>query len=383
MEGVSASGLYLALLAPRFGKEHNEGLGKTNVRILIDLGHPGHVHFFRHAIDTWRARGHAVLLAARDKDVTLALLERYGLEHRVLSAVGRGQRGLVAEFLRREWKLLRVIREFRPDVVTAIGGAFIAPVCKLAGVPSVVFTDSEHVSLDRYLTYPLASAVCTPYCFKKKAGPRHVRYHGFQELAYLHPSRFTPDPSVLAELGLSLESRFALLRFVAWGASHDVGHSGFTGEEKAQLVCELAERGRVLVSAEGPMPSEFVPYAISVTPDKVHDLLYYASLYVGEGATMATEAGLLGTPSVYVSSLVGTMGNYEELARYGLVEAYRDSVSAIRRAIALMDDRQAKQARQEARQRLLQDRIDVTAWLVDFIEDHGRRDRPRAGHIDR
>jgi predicted glycosyltransferase len=340
------------------------------MRILIDLGHPGHVHFFKHAIRGWREGGHSVLLTARDKDVTLALLERYGLEHRVLSGVGQGQRGLVTEFVRREYKLWQVLREFRPHVVTAIGGAFIAPVCKLAGIPSVVFTDSEHVALDRYLTYPLASAVCTPRCFKKAAGPRQVRYRGFQELAYLDPGRFTPDPRTLAELDLTPQSRFALLRFVAWGAGHDIGHSGFTAEGKARLVHELARRGRVLVSVEGSLPREFERYALPVTPDKVHDLLHYASLYVGEGATMATEAALLGTPAIYLSSLAGTMGNYEELARYGLVEAYRDEATAIRRALALMDDRGGKAGRQAARERMLGEMIDVTAFLMRTVESY-------------
>jgi len=338
------------------------------MRILVDLGHPGHVHFYKYAVQVWRANGHEVLLTARDKDVTLALLKRYHLDHRVLSRVGRGRCGLAVEFIQHEWKMWRVIREFKPQAVTAIGGALVAPVCKLVGTPSVVFTDSEHVLVDRYLTYPLASAVCTPYCFKKDAGPRHIRYRGFQELAYLHPSRFIPDPGTLMELGLTPQDRFAILRFVAWGAGHDIGHSGFSDEEKTQLVHKLGRYGRVLVSVEGALPLELERYRISVTPEKIHDLLYYASLYVGEGATMATEAGLLGTPSVYLSSLVGTMGNYEELARYGLVEAYRDGTVGVQRAVMLMDDLQAKPARYVARQKMLDQMIDVTEFLVRTVE---------------
>jgi len=30
----------------------------------------------------------------------------------------------------------------------------------------------------------------------------------------------------------------------------------------------------------------------------------YASLYIGEGATMATESALMGIPSIYISSLL-------------------------------------------------------------------------------
>jgi predicted glycosyltransferase len=111
---------------------------------------------------------------------------------------------------------------------------------------------------------------------------------------------------------------------------------------------------------------------MSVAPEKIHDLLYYASLYVGEGATMATEAGLLGTPSVYVSSLVGTMGNYDELARYGLVEAHQVANSAMDRAIELMKDGDAKAERQEARRLLLREMSDVTAFVTKTVESYGR-----------
>ena len=35
----------------------------------------------------------------------------------------------------------------------------------------------------------------------------------------------------------------------------------------------------------------------------MHNALKYASLFVGEGATMASECAILGTPAIYVNSL--------------------------------------------------------------------------------
>jgi uncharacterized protein len=345
------------------------------MKILVDIGHPGHVHFYKHAIRNWHEEGHQVLVTARDKDVTLALLRNYHIDHCGTSCVRQGHVGLAIEFVEHEWRLWRLIKRFDPNVVTAIGGIFIAPVCKMTGVPSVVFTDSEHVSLDRYLTYPLASVVCTPSWFKKEIGPRQLRYHGFQELAYLQPKYFTPDPEALNTLDLDLEDRFAVLRFVAWHASHDRGHTGFTDTQKKRLIRELEHKGQVLVSVEGDLPDEFKRFQVSVAPEKIHDLLYYASLYVGEGATMATEAGLLGTPSVYVSSLVGTMGNYEALARYGLAEAYQESDIGVKRAIALMQDREAKREVQEARDKMLREMSDVTGFLTHVVKSYGEAKR--------
>lgn len=341
------------------------------MHILIDVGHPAHVHFYKHVIWRLQERGHEVLIAARDKDVTLALLDYYGFPYRTLSASGKGRWGLGGEFLHREWALLRLIREFNPDVVTEIGGVFIATICKLLRKPSIVFTDTEHVSIDRYLTHPLASVICTPQSFKRELGRRHIRYAGYHELAYLHPNYFQPDPVVLDELGVSVEEPFIVLRFVAWKASHDVGQVGFSPSLKRKVVETLGSYGRLFITSEVELPTEFEPFRITLSPSRLHDVLAYASLYLGEGATMATEAGLLGTPSIYTSSLVGTMGNFEELMYdYELVYSYRDSAEALRQAVLLLEQHDVKAEWGRRRERLLAEKVDVTMFVSDMLE-HG------------
>jgi predicted glycosyltransferase len=338
------------------------------MRVLVDVGHPGHVHFYKHVIWRLQDRGHEVLIAARDKDVTLALLDHYGFPYRILSAIGKGRWGLVREFSQREWALLSLIREFNPDVVTAIGGGIIAPVCKLLGKPSIVFTDTEHVAIDRYLTYPFASVICTPECFKKDLGRRNIRYAGYQELAYLHPNCFQPDPAVLGELGVSAGEPFIVLRFVAWKASHDLGQQGFSLPLKHQVVKTMSSYGKAFITSETELPAEFEPFRITVPPHRIHDVLAFARLYLGEGATMATEAGLLGTPSVYVSSLVGTMGNFEELqSQYQLVFSYQHAEDALLYATSLLQHEESKKEWLVRRERLLSDKIDVTAFVLQTL----------------
>ncbi|MBN2392395.1 MAG: DUF354 domain-containing protein [Anaerolineae bacterium] len=342
------------------------------MRLLVDLGHPGHVHFYKHALRAWRARGHEVQITVRAKDVTLALLDHYGFAYHTLSYAQNTRQRRLREFVQREYALLRVVRTFRPDVITAIGGAFIAPVGAVTGIPAVVFTDSEHVRIDRVLTYPLATAVCTPYCFFRKAGPRHHRYRGFQELAYLHPARFTPDPAVLDALGLAAGEQYTVVRFIAWDAAHDAGQIGFTAEQKRHLVEGLAAHARLFISAPGELPPSWEHYRFPLGAEALHDLLHYARLVVSEGATTATEAALLGTPAIYVASLVGTMGNFDALAQAGIVEAYRDGDTGLARAMALMEDPTAKARAQMRQQALLDTLIDVTAYIVETVETYAR-----------
>lgn len=341
------------------------------MRILVDIGHPGHVHFYKHVIWRLEEQGHDVLVSGRHKDVTLALLNHYDFRYQNLSATQSGYWGMLREFLQREWGLLRLIRQFNPDVVTEIGGLFIAPVCKLLRKPSIVFTDSEPVPLDKYLTYPFAGVICTPDCFMRDLGKRHLRYAGYHELAYLHPTYFQPDPTVLDELGVSASERFTVLRFVAWKATHDVGQHGFTYEIKRKIIQTMSRYGRVFITSESPLPLEFEPYRISIPPHRIHHVLYYASLFMGDGATMATEAGILGTPAIRSSSMALNMGNFVELMnRYQLVYSYSDPLKALQHAVELMEQADAKAEWGRRRERLLADKIDVTDFVCQMIEHY-------------
>jgi predicted glycosyltransferase len=125
----------------------------------------------------------------------------------------------------------------------------------------------------------------------------------------------------------------------------------------------------VFITSEAELPAEFKPHQIHVPPHRIHDVLAFARLYLGEGATMATEAGLLGTPSIYVSSLVGTMGNFEELMdRYGLVYSTCDPAEALRQAVQLMELKDPKAELGRRRDRLLADKIDVARFVFELLE---------------
>src|SRR4029079_17903276 len=95
------------------------------------------------------------------------------------------------------------------------------------------------------------------------------------------------------------------------------------------------------LSAEDRAPSGLGVDVLPLAAHRVHHALALARVYLGEGARMATEAGLLGTPSVYVSTLVGTMGNFELLAAEGLVQSFRSGGPAIQAAVGLMEDSRA------------------------------------------
>lgn len=347
------------------------------MRILLDLLHPAHVHVFRNLRDEMIERGHEVVVTARDKDLTLALLDRYGIEAEVLSTQGRGRLGLARELVARSALLRRVARRERPDVLAGIMGPSIAPVGRLLRIPSVVFYDTEFATATNRWVYPMATAVVTPDCYQGRVRGRHVTYPGYHELAYLHPDRFSPDPAVLEDLGVSPGDWYSVVRFVSWQASHDSREVALDVAQKRRLVDRLAARGPVFISSEGGLPEDLRHRALPTPSHRVHDVLAHASIVVGESATMASEAAVLGVPAVYIAKSGRGYITDQELT-YRLVRHVQPTDdSAIVAAVDDLADTPRSQLGAR-RARMLADKIDTTAWMVDFFEHRGWEGRRRA-----
>ena len=337
------------------------------MRVMITIQHPGHVHFFRHPIAELEARGHEVHVFARESDVAVQLLEAYDIDHEVLAGESDSLVSLAAVQATYELRLLRRARRIDPDVITAIGGVAAAHVASVTSAKSLVFYDTEHATLITKLAYPFADTISTPACYRDEIGAKQVTYPGYHELAYLHPDRFEPDPTVLEEVGLDPETSFAVVRLSSWDASHDVGHGGF--DDPRAVVDRLEDAGlHVLLTAEGEPPSELASYQFETSPDRMHDLLADADVVLSEGATTAAEAAVLGTPAVYVNPL--SLGYTVELEEeYGLLFEYTDEerhARGLEQAVSVVEE--PAETWDRRRERLLADRIDVTELVVRQVE---------------
>ncbi|MCK4824015.1 DUF354 domain-containing protein, partial [bacterium] len=158
------------------------------MRVLIDIGHPAHIHLFKNMIWNLKKKGHEIKITARDKDVALQLLDAYGFEY---ENRGEGYTGLFRKaigVIKINHRLYTIARRFKPDIVIGVHNPYIAQVGKLIRIPSIIFTDTEHAKLANYLTFPFTDVICTPSCFNKDLGKKQVRYNGYHELAYLHPN---------------------------------------------------------------------------------------------------------------------------------------------------------------------------------------------------
>ena len=339
------------------------------MRVLVDIIHPAHVHFFRNPLDILRKRGHEILITSRAKECALDLLEEMGLDHQVISAQrGKGVLPLARELLVRERALHRVVRSFRPDILAGIGGVFIAHVGALARVPSLVFYDTENATLQNAITYPLASCVIVPECYRSWVpARRHVRYAGYHELSYLHPDRFSPDRGRALANGLDAERDTFLLRLVSWQASHDIGERGWSPELLDAVVARLGEHGRVLISAEGELPERHRGLAYRGRAAELHHVMAFCRALIGESATMASECAVLGVPAIYVAE-TGRGYTDDQESRYGLV---RNVKRLAWPALAPVIDEILRFPAghwQSQRRRMLDETCDVAAFVADCIE---------------
>ena len=342
------------------------------MKVLFKVGHPSHVHFFKNVIWNLESKGHETKIAATDKENVLQLLNAYGFKYEI---VGRERLGLARKLINMfkvDYKMYKVAKDFKPDILVGESSMTTAQVSKLVKKPSIIFDDTEH-AIEHYLLFaPFADVICTPSCYKRKVNPKkHVKYNGYKELAYLHPNQFKPDTAVLDELNLSKDDKFIIVRFASWNSAHDIADRGFKFKNEQEILdflSKLENYGTVLMNSEIKLSSKFKKYILPHLDD-LHSLLYYATLYIGEGATLASEAGVLGTPWIFVSTRSrGYLDDQQ--TNYGLGYVISDPKLAMEKAFELLEQNNLKKKWQKKREKLLSEKIDVTKFMTEFIENY-------------
>ena len=340
------------------------------MRIMIDIGHPAHVHLFRHFALQMTEKGHHVFFTTREKEVTIQLLLHYRFDYISFGKPYKSTAGKLFGMVAFDARLLKAALAFKPDIFLSCGSIYAAQVSALLRKPHITFEDTGNMEQIR-LYRPFTDAILVSTSFKKDLGKRMLRYKGYHELAYLHPEYFKPDPGILDLLKIEKDTPYTIIRFVSWGASHDVGQTGFSLEHKIEIARTLSQKTRVFISSElgaEDLPAGLGKYAINIPPERMHDALAFASLYIGEGATMASECAVLGTPSIYVNTI--TAGSLEEQERYGLLFGFRDSRGVLEKAVELLRTPNLRDLWQERRQKMLSEKSDVTAFMIRFVENY-------------
>ncbi|MEW6506993.1 MAG: hypothetical protein AB1432_04520 [Bacteroidota bacterium] len=132
--------------------------------------------------------------------------------------------------------------------------------------------------------------------------------------------------------------------------------------------------GKVFITTERKVDSEFEQYQINIPPHKIHSFIYYSSLLIGDSQAMTSEAAVLGVPSLRSNSFVGRISYLEEEHKYGLTFGFKpdESEKMFAKLDELLNTSNLKEEWQRRREKMLADKIDVTAFLVWFSVKGGQ-----------
>lgn len=337
------------------------------MRYIIELNHPKHYYQFRQIVKILQKDGHDILFVAHDKDILLSILQE---EHVDYVLLGHNKSTMIAK-LCAAWNILRsyrkIINQFHPDVIISKASPYGTVIGRIKKIKTVIFPDSEVVKLTNKFVAPNSDMVITPESFQLDYGRNHKRVKGFFENCYLSPLIFTPQKSIISEY--SLQSPYVILRFSGWSANHDVNQSGFSLDEKKKLIDTISKYMTVYISSEKVLPKELQRYQLNTPSSKMHDVLAFADLYIGDSQTMATEAALLGTPAIRSNSFVGPndMSNFKVLeSRYKLLH----NVARFEDVLALVENYVQKSRKNEWQEKCLrynQEIGDINQEIINYL----------------
>lgn len=293
------------------------------MKIAISIEHPAWAHQFKNLIQKNNSNGETLVLAV-DKDGDLKLLDSFGIEYRKLAnSTGKNiiEKGYL--FLKLCVTYTIAIAKYKPDILIGRASPMMAVAAKITGIPHVLFEDTEVSRFSLNICKKFSTCIITPATFHTDLGSKQIRMPIYKELFYLHKNEFTPDKSIPEKSGIQTDELYAVVRFVSWNASHDVGKTGLSDQKKIEFIKKLSEICRVYVSSEAELPEELKEYELKMPYEDIHHILYYAGVVISEGASMASEAAILGTHAFYLNEIAsGTTEEQEE--RFHLLRVLHD-----------------------------------------------------------
>jgi predicted glycosyltransferase len=306
------------------------------LRVWVDLTNSPHVLVLAPVIARLRARGHEVEVTARDFAQTLALCDRFGIEH---TEIGRHRgaglidkaRGLAA----RSTALARWARRRRFDLAIGHGSNDITVAAALLRIPCSTTFDYEWATVQHNVNCRLAQAVVVPdvippeRLYRYGARGKLHRYPGLKEEYYL--ADFEPDPAVIDELGLDRRAPIAVVRTPPAVSLYHRFENDLFGQ-----VLQRLRGAQVVVLPRTPQQrAELARAGGFVVPERAIDaqsLIAYADLVVSAGGTMNREAVALQAPVFTVFE--GRLGAVDErlIAEGKLARLHRaDEVCLVKR----------------------------------------------------
>jgi len=270
----------------------------------------------------------------------------------------------------RDYHIYRCAIKCIPDLLMGTD-ASLAHVGTILRIPSITTLEDDYDVIKNLarLTYPFTSTILAPeVCGVGRWSAKKIGYNGYMKLAYLHPNYFQPNRDKV-----NVNGAFYLIRLSGLKAHHDAGIKGISEGLLDKIIARLKSHGTILVSSENILPEKYRPYQMNIPKSDIHHYLAYAQMLLSDSQSMSVEASVLGTPNIRISDFAGRISVLRELEdKYHLTHGMLpDDEQAILKCVEYFNTTSnLKRAYQARRLKMLSEKIDVTAFLVWFIENY-------------
>lgn len=278
------------------------------MKVWIDITNSPHVLFFRPVIARLEEKGHKVIITAREYAQTASLLEKYGIDARLIGkhqgkSLIRKALGLIC----RSTRLILFARKKGVDLAVSHNSNDLAVAAKFLNIPQVTMFDYEYASTSHKLNFRLVDKILVPEIlpdrvlksFGAKSG-QISKYGGLKEQVYLPFWDF--DEKLPEKIGLDKQKIIVTMRPPA---TMSIYHR-FENKLFIECLKELSKRKDcqvVLLPRTKQQEKEMLSNTKNVLIPPVVDgpsLIYHSDLVVGGGGTMNREAAALKVPAYTV-----------------------------------------------------------------------------------
>jgi predicted glycosyltransferase len=357
------------------------------MNILIDIGHPGQVHLFKYVIEKLKEKDHKVLVTVKDLPHAIKLLEAYQIPY---ISLGRKYDSILLKGLnqlRYDINLYKIAKE--SGIHIAVGSSMnIAHASVFSKMSSILLDDddAEAVKLFSWFAHPFADCIVSPHALAhQRDNKKGITYRGTHELFYLHPKYFKPDISIVEEAGINTGNPFFILRFVSGKAYHDTREEWMTIDQKLKIINLVKDYGEVFITTERKIEPELEKWQLKVSPEKIHHLMYFATMFIGDSQTMTSEAAILGTPAIKCNTFAHKLSVPNMLEeKYKLCYSFQTHEFELmcQKIHGLLEKKSLKEDWRRKREHFISDVIDPTSFLVWFIEEYPESKRTMKGNPD-
>jgi predicted glycosyltransferase len=266
-------------------------------KVLIDIYHLPQFNFFKNAILTFDPEEVDIYCVNRGK---LLNVIQHELPDYNITCIGdyKHNKGMYSMIFKiiipRIFRLYKEINSSKYKfILTANYQAnFIG---KLKGIPNVAFNDDPRKFVFPFLKFSADEVYLPPFGSHYKG----VKFfNALKEWSYLSPKYFSPDISALKEYGLESKN-YIFIREVSTKTSNYL-------DQDKDIILSVADRfpkdWQVVLSLENKESTTLYPknWIILKEPvTNIHSLMYYSTVVVSSGDSMAREGAMLGVPSIY------------------------------------------------------------------------------------